>query len=187
MKQILVFVLPMLFAGCVGGGGKATVFLRLTSVEGTAKASAHAPTPVAVAAVDLPALIDREEFTTAAAGTQMQVTGDARWAGSLGEMIRLCLAQDLAHRTSVTVLMPGDPVPAGGVRTVHASIQTFLPDASGKVTLEADWWLTAPDGHTLGPRGRFRVALPGQPAPPAEAQTMSEALGKLADAMAAAL
>ncbi|MGH7997497.1 MAG: PqiC family protein, partial [Opitutaceae bacterium] len=132
--------------------------------------------------------IDRVGFTTATGPATLHVAGKTRWAGPLGAMTRLVLARDLASRLpGATVLMPGDPVPPGGVREVRVNIQDFMPGRSGRVSLEADWTIAAPDRQTILHRGRFHVALPGGGKPAAEARTMSETLGRLADAIADAL
>ena len=47
-----------------------------------------------------------------------------------------------------------------------------------------DWW---PDGQAVLRQGRFHLTLPGGTEPGAEAETMSAALGRLSDAIAAAL
>jgi uncharacterized lipoprotein YmbA len=179
----------ILLAGCLGGGGgKPTTYLQLKAVASGRKVEGNGGPPVAVAAIELPAALDRQDFIVAMSGTQMQINGSARWSGPLADMIRLALAQDLASRLlGTTVLMPGDPVPNGGARQVHASIQTFLPDANGSVDLQADWWVTAPDGHTVQRQGRFHFVVHGANNPPAEAEGMSGALGHLADTIAAAL
>src|SRR6185312_12451544 len=118
--KFLPLVLALSLTACAGGGGKPTQFLRLTpdtaSPSSQPAASAeHKGAAIAVAPVELPPTLDRTEFTTAGAGAQLNVTAEAKWAGSLADMIRLVLAQDLAaHAEHATVLMPGDPVPNGG-------------------------------------------------------------------------
>jgi uncharacterized lipoprotein YmbA len=100
-------------------------------------------------------------------------------------MAQITLARDLAARLPAThVLMPGDPLPGAGARQVLVTIQHFLPDQSGVVTLNADWSIVAPDGQTVRAQGRFHIRLPGGAQPGAEAATMSTALGGLADTIA---
>jgi uncharacterized lipoprotein YmbA len=100
-------------------------------------------------------------------------------------MVQTALARDLAAcLPNANVLMPGDPLPAGGARQVRVNIQRFLPDQYGTVTLDADWSITTPDGETVREQGRFHTSLPGGAQPSAEAATMSAALGRLAGTIA---
>lgn len=185
MKHAL-WIAALMLAGC--SSGKPTVLLRLVAVAPTEPPRAAPGAAVAVAPLELPATLDRSEFVTSNGGTALRAEAGAEWAGGLSEMARGVLAQDLARRLrQTTVLMPGDPVPPEGVRTVHVVVQTFLADASGAVTLQADWWLAQGGSATPAQRGRFVRTLPGPPGPPDEAKTMSRALGALSDTIASAL
>lgn len=174
----------LLLAGCAG---RPTTYLALAPAGQVRPQSAAIPA-LAVSAVDIPPAIDRLHLTTGAAPGVLRVAGDTEWAGPLGPMARIVLAQDLAARLpGCTVLMPGDVPPPGGTASVHVTIQDFMPDAAGTVTLRADWSVAAPSGRTRLAHGRFARAVPGGSQPAAEAQSMSIALGALADAIAAGL
>lgn len=175
----------LLALGLAGCAGKPTTYLTLSPVPGPARVAAGAP--LAVSRIDIPPAIDRSGFTTATGPATLSVAGDTKWAGPVGVMGQIALARDLADRLSgVQVLMPGDPLPAGGARQVQVNIQTFLADGSGAVTLDADWAITGSDGAAVQQQGRFDVTLQGGTKPAEEAATMSRALGELADRIAAA-
>lgn len=143
--------------------------------------------PVAVAPVEIPAVLDQAGLMVATGAAALETAPDARWAGPFDGLARNALARDLAAREpGLKVLAPGEPVPPSGARTVHVTIEVFRPDGSGAVTLSATWWLTGPAGQELH-RAAFRTVVPGAANSEAEAATMSAALGQLADAIARAL
>lgn len=174
-------------ASCAGGGPSNYVTLTAVAPASGMRAAAQG-TPVAVAPVQIPPAIDRTEFTTATGATTLEVAGKVQWAGPLDGLIRLALARDLAERLAgATVLMPGDAAPPGGARAVQVNVVKFVADASGSVTLDADWWVTAPDGRFTLPRSRFHAVVPGGSKPGAEARSMSEAVARLSDRIARSL
>ncbi|HTJ91020.1 MAG TPA: PqiC family protein [Acidocella sp.] len=185
MRTGALLICVLVLSGCAG---KPTTYLALAPTGTVQPQSLPAVPVLAVSAVDIPPAIDRLHFTTGTAPGVLHVAGDTVWAGPLGPMARIVLAQDLAARLrGSTVLMPGDALPPGGAATLHVTIQSFMPDEAGTVSLQADWSVAAPDGKTILARGRFAHTMPGGSQPAAEAQTMSTALGGLADAIATAL
>jgi uncharacterized lipoprotein YmbA len=185
MRTRALLMCVLVLSGCAG---RPTTYLALAPT-GTARPQTVPAVPVlAVSAVDIPPAIDRLHLTTGTSPGVLHVAGDTVWAGPLGPMARIVLAQDLATRLpGSTVLMPGDALPSGGTATVHVAIQSFMANEAGTVNLQADWSVTAPDGKTILARGRFAHTVAGGSQPAAEAQTMSAALGGLADAIATAL
>lgn len=184
MRKIWITLPFLLLAGCAG---KPTTYLTLQTAGPPAGPPGQEGGPaIAVSQVEIPPSIDRLHFTTATGQGTLHVAGDTQWAGPLGPMSRIVLAQDLAARLpGRDVLMPGDTVPQGGAALVQVTVQKFMPDASGTVTLQADWSVSKPDGNGELARGRFARTVPGAARPAAEAQDMSKALGLLADAIAA--
>ncbi len=180
MPRFVLLLAAVLLSGCAG---KPTTFLTLNEAS-TAQAFGVSGITVAVSRVDIPPSIDRTQFTTATGPATLHVAGDTRWAAPLSGMAQIVLARDLAARLPrADVLMPGDPVPAGGVVQLRVNIQTFIADSAGLVTLDADWSITAPQGQIVK-QGRFNLALQGSVQPGAEAETMSALLGRLADTIA---
>jgi uncharacterized lipoprotein YmbA len=178
-RSLSLLATALALTGCAG---QPTTYLTLSATPPTRADPSAQPVAVAVSRVLIPPSIDRTQFTTATGPSTLHVAGNTRWAGALGSMAQITLARDLAARLPAThVLMPGDPLPAAGVRQVLVNIQRFLPDQSGLVSLNADWTILAPDGQTVLAQGRFHINLPGGTQPGAEAATMSAALGRLAD------
>lgn len=172
--------------GCAGGGGP-SVLLTLRDVPAGVEGGggdAGAKGAFSVAVVDVPPALDRSDFVAATGPTTLKEE-KAQWEGPFADLVRRALTRDLAERLNgATVLAPGEPAPRG-VREVHVAVQSFQPDASGTVTLEADWWVSEPGaGSGTARPNHFRVAVPGGKTPATEAQTMSDALGRLADAVA---
>lgn len=185
MRVVLFLMFLLALSGCAG---KPTTYLALAPVSGTQPIAAGGIPAVVVSTVQIPPEIDRRELTTGTPPGALKVHGKAEWAGALGPMARIVLAQDLASLLQGgNVLMPGDPLPPGGARIVHVTIQQFMPDDAGKVSLEADWFVAARDGTRVLAHGRFARMVAGGSRPAAEAQSMSQALGELAGSIAKAL
>lgn len=180
-----IWVLPLVLAGCAGAP---TTYLSLDAAPPAQFYRLAGGPPVAISQFALPPQIDRLHFVTRTGPATLHVAGGAEWAGPLDGLARIALAQDLAARLQgVNVLMPGDPVPPGGVMQVVVNVQIFSADARGRITLAADYSFRPPAGQGAPALGRFAVTLGGEPEPGAEAQTMSQALGRLADALARAM
>lgn len=185
---ILISISAVLLSAACGGGGKPSVYLTLAATPAGGEASNRETSgpPISVERVEIAPELDRTLFTTAAGTATLQVEGNVHWAAPLSALARQALARDLADRLpGASVLMPGDPNPPGKARRVHVNLLEFRPDASGRVTLEADW--SAETSEQVPPKtGRFHLQIPGGANPSAEAATMSEALGRLADTIAQA-
>lgn len=187
--SIICLLLPAL-AGCAG---KPTTYLMLTPAPPAQNVppaqNLSAPgAPVAVSHVQIPPVLDRTQYTTTTGTATLHVAGKARWAAPLGGLVQSALARDLAALLPATqVLMPGDPVPPAGVRQVQVTLQTFMADSAGQVTLDADWTIMAPDGQRVLAQNRFHDTLAGPARPGGEAETMSTLLGRLAAAIAQAM
>lgn len=143
--------------------------------------------PIEVGHVELPGTLDRQSMVIRGQGTDIEVSDQDRWAAPLDELTRRALTADLRSRLGVAVVLaPGDPAPPGGVGVVALNFQQFSGDSTGRVTLEADWTLQRPDGHA--PQRTRHVDLHVTAAsggPDAIAGAMSQALGQLADDIAA--
>ncbi len=162
----------------------ANTYLTLTSVPSGQKWPASSTKPIAISRPDIPPEINREHFTVEAGPSTLFVAGNVTWAAPLRGMIQLVLAQNLAARLpNVRVLMPGDPVPPGGVRQVIVNIQQFIPTRQGKVSLQADWAILSPSVQSQR-HGYIRLSITGGMTPADEAHTMSIALAELAERIA---
>ena len=140
-----------------------------------------------VGQVTLPAMLDRLSFVTREDANRIAVSDQDHWAAPLDGMIRHVLAADLARRLPAgAVVAPGDPVPPGA-HSVTLTVREFLGDASGHVTLDADWAVSRGNGRAAPVHRETitREAASGDSG--AIAAAMSQALGILADRIASAL
>ena len=179
-------LLVLFFLAACGSSAK-TNFYALEPLPSAQPVSAQGPdTPVSVDRVELPAMLDRLSLVTEGPGNRISVSDTDRWAAPLDEQIRRTLTEDLRRRLPEgTVLAAGDPTPPG-TRMITLNVQQFVVDATGQVTLEADWSLH--DGERTGDvrHVRLRVATEGRGGD-AIAASMSRALGELAERISAEL
>ncbi|HEX5176956.1 MAG TPA: PqiC family protein [Chthoniobacteraceae bacterium] len=143
--------------------------------------------PVQLAAVHLPPSLDRRQMVSMTDQNSVKVSETNRWSGALDEMVRNVLSQDLAARLPKgKVILPEAPAP-GNTGTLVVTIAQFGPDASGEVKLNGSWALLNAGSPT--PVLERDVLLNAGPAasPDATAAAMSQALGQLANKIAAAL
>lgn len=169
----------LLLAGCAS---TPTTYLMLAPVKGEVRSGLAGP--ISVAHVAMPAAIDRLYLTSATGANTIRVADHARWVAPLGGEAQSVLAADLAARLPGTrVLHPGDRAPKGGDRDVVVNVTRFLP-MPGRVVLRADWTITGRRRHhPVIASGRSRIVVSSSGTPAAAAGAMSQALGKLADAM----
>lgn len=180
MKIFAPLFLVALLAGCAS---TPTTYLRLAPVAGPTIGGAGPA--VAVAHIATPPAIDRLYLTSLTGPTTLHVANHARWVAPLGGMMQGVLARDLAARLPDTeVPLPGDPAPHGGARVVSVTVATFLPEP-GRVVLDADWRVTSRRHHRIVADGRAHIVVPAGATPALQAQAMSEAIGRLADRIAA--
>ena len=100
-------------------------------------------------------------------------------------MIQRVLAEDLRQRLPLgRVALPGDPTPDKGVSELAVTIVRFMPDAGGRVVLVADWSLRA-GSNGASPTQSAAVSVPASAGTQDIVVGMSQALGKLADQIAA--
>lgn len=188
-RSVPALVLLLLLAAC--GSSPPTHFFTLTAVPAgrTAHADRLRGPPLQVRDIQLPATLDRTEMVLRGPGPQVQVIGEDRWAAPLVGMIRETLTKDLRDRLGENaVLSPGAPEPPGGVQVLILNVQQFAADATGQVTLDADWSLGRgnPPKAAVSRHASIRTAA-GSSQPAAVAEGMSRALGELADRIAARL
>jgi len=186
MRRWMALAVSLLIAGCTAA--PPITYLRLAPVPGPTLTATG--TPVTVAHVVMPPVVDRLALVTETGESTLETAENANWAAPLDEMATTVLAQDLASRLPrIAVLMPGEVLPSGGVRTVRVDVLRFLPvngASRGYVALDADWQVLSAPG-TVTESGRSGIRVPRAPGAPAAAAAMSTALGRLADRIAAAL
>jgi uncharacterized lipoprotein YmbA len=189
MKQrALVVLLPLLLL--VGCGSSPKTHFHTLVPEPPAQGASPMPgtgLPIQIGDVNLPGTLDRQSLVTRGPGTTLNVSDQDRWAAPLDELIRRALTSDLRDRLGVErVLAPGDARPPGGVLVVALNIQRFSGDSAGDVVLDTDWTIgkTTPDGALQTHHALLRVKA-ASGSPDAITAAMSQALGQLADEIAA--
>lgn len=176
-------LLLVLVAGC---SSPPTRYYVLSSVGGSRLAAASGTPALRVDRVRIPGDLDTSQIVTHLDANRVQVSGTSRWAGPLDEMIRRVLSADLAAR-----LPPGrviDPYQQAGpeVGSLTVDIHQFYADPTCQVRLRAAWQLTEPHAAMLAALEDVLVPPAGK-CPDALAATMSQALGRLSDRIAAAV
>jgi uncharacterized protein len=185
MMRACCLALLFLLAAC--GGSPPTRFFTLDPIGSPIGGVARNVGAVTVGQVTLPAMLDRLSFVTREDANRISVSDQDRWAAPLEGMIRHVLAADLARRLPAgAVVAPGDPVPPGA-RSVTLTIREFLGDASGHVALDADWAISRGNRDDAPIHRETITREAGSGDAGAVAAAMSQALGVLADRIAAAL
>jgi uncharacterized lipoprotein YmbA len=185
---MLFALLPL--AGCGSSPPTRFFILRAVPPRTPARVAGSGP-PVQVAPVTLPAALDRASLVTGGAGNRIEVSDRDRWVAPLDGLVRQTLSDDLRARLPAgQVLDPGTPAPAGGMRSVNLVVQHFMAESGGPVVLEGDWTVSLAGGNRHTPpvthHERVQAAVTGQDGE-AVAAAMSQALGELADRIAAGL
>jgi len=181
MKVQLVLAAALLLSGC--GSSPKTQFFVLDPVDG---AHVSQGKPIQVAAVHIPADLDREEMVSEKAPGQLDMDSPKRWGAPFDEMVQRTLTQDLARRLpQQDVIFPNEPAPAGTLKVV-VDILSFGGDPSGQVKFDGSWSLV-PAGSDQAVMDRH-VQLTGAAAndQASQVQAMSKILGQLSDQIAAA-
>lgn len=137
---------------------------------------------VAVGQVSIPPVIDSSFLTTGDSENTLNINYNVQWAAPLEPMVQTILACDLSERlTGHSVLMPGDNIP-NDILIVSVNVITFLPYAD-HVVLAADWRASSGKKQEVL-EGRVHIFVASSTSAKDQAQSMSQALGQLADKIA---
>lgn len=147
------------------------------------------PQTLALGSLDLPMLIDRPQIVRRIDGNRVETLEFDRWAEPLADGLRSTLAGDLAARLPGTTVLPVAGSSVGeGTAVLAVTVLRFDADATGNVVLDAQWSLS-PGGGTGGRKSgptREIVEVPSAgTGPDAQVRAMSQAVGALADRIAA--
>ena len=184
MRAVTAFGLAstLLLSGC--GSSPKTNFYALNIVP--ARAGRHAGSGhVQLAAVHVPPALDRQQMVRMSGENTVEISDTNRWSAAFDEMVRNVLAQDLMARFPAgALILPEAPAPPG-TATLVVTLTRFGPDASGEVKLDGSWsLLNGASGAAVLDRD-FHISSGAAPNADAMAAAMSQALGELADRMAA--
>lgn len=164
-------------------------FYVLDSVPAESAPPAVEGAPLIVDDVVIPESLERPEIVRRLDRYRVAVSDVDRWAAPLAPMIRDVLIQDLAERLPPgQVAVSGRPGEVWPARTLVVTIHEFAGRPDGSVLLEASWAVLEgrEEEAVLRERQAIEVAGSGRGAA-AQAETMSRALGRLADRIVAGL
>lgn len=179
MRRVAAGIALMALAGC--GSSPPTHFFTLDPTAPQTEVKAASDAPIQVASVHIPAALDRLSMVRGEQDHQLTISDQDRWGAPFDDMTRRVLTQDLSRRMPPGMVLPPDAKLSGDARGVVVDILDFQPDASGRVTLDADWTLL--QGDPAKPILRRSVHLTDQGSDSAadQAAAMSRLLGQLAD------
>jgi uncharacterized lipoprotein YmbA len=175
----------LVLAGC--GSSPPTRFYTLAAAPAEASSPVAVPgTPIRVAAVTVPAELDRPQIVRREDATRLDIATLDRWAAPLEDQIRRVLSEDLSARLPGGVIAPTAPSVPAGTRSVTLDIDRFDADRSGHVVLAGEWALVVDNRALMRQAETIELDAAGTEAADAPA-AMSRALGRLADRIAARL
>ena len=180
MKRTAI-VLCLLTASCGLMKRVPNTFYALDTVPGAAARANVAGTPIGIDGIELPPGLDRREVTARATDNKLDVRGHHQWASPLEDMVIHTLSFDLASRLPEgMIVLPGQAKP-GAMRSLYVTFEDLAPGPDNVFVLDARWTLGEMTRHE-----RITVPLTSNESS-AVAAAMSQALGQLADRIAAAL
>jgi hypothetical protein len=184
--RLCIALTALILAGC--GASDHSRFYVLTEHPAlVARATAAAPTTIALGAVKLPAALDRPQMARRLNSDEISYSEYDRWAGPLDEMFRRVLIADLEGRLPLGTILIDNPTSPANL-TIAVDVLRFDADAAGQVTLKARWQMLDRSGSLVGIPRDATIVKPGsgQDAE-AVAATMSLAVADLATQIAANL
>lgn len=180
----LLLTLSALLAACASPPTRYYVLSRVGGGRLTAPTGALG---LRVDRVRIPSELDRSQIVRRLDANRLEVASTRRWAAPLDEMIRRVLSADLAARLPPgLVIDPYLPLQRGTARSLRVDIHELYGGPGCEVTLSAAWLLTGPEHQVLTGTADLDVPSAGR-CPDALAATMSAALGRLSDRIAAAV
>ncbi|MGH7101728.1 MAG: PqiC family protein [Acetobacteraceae bacterium] len=174
-----VFLASLLLAGCASP--KPTLF-SLDALPGPIVEAPHRV--ILVREVSLARYLDRSPIVHSSAEYRLDLYANDWWGELPGPMFTRVLAADLARRLPASTVLPETvAMTVTPDLSVEVSVQMFDEDASGALVLAAAYALPGPRGTP--PPATFRTSVrPSSPGVTGQVAAMSEALGRLADAIA---
>ena len=154
-----------------------------SAVETTAAAGV---VPLGLAVAELPPGLDRRDVVVRESEHRLDVRGNDLWSAPLGRLVLHTLAVDLAERLPRgSVVLPGQTVPAGGVRSLDLAFAELAAGPEPQVVLDVRWSLAGGGPGAPGLGGEERVVEPIDSLDSASvAAGLSRALAALADRLA---
>lgn len=179
-------LLVALLAGC--RSSPPAHFFVLDPIPAQQRATVASGTLVQVAAVNIPASLDRQEMVRESATGSLQISDTHRWGAPLGDMAQNVLTRDLIERLPAGAVLPPRTNAPQNTYEITVDLLQFGADAAGKVVLDGGWSLYRLGSDT--PVMNRQVELNEPTAAPdysSQVQAMSRLLGRMADDIAGSL
>ena len=163
-------------------------FYVLDPVPAQQRSSTAAGTLVQVAAVNIPASLDRQEMVREGATGSLQISDINRWGAPLADMTQNVLTRDLTGRLPVGAVLPPRTNAPPGTFEITVDLLQFGRDATGNVVLDGGWALYRLGSDTPVMNRQVKLSEePGAADYPSQVQAMSRLLGRMADEIAGSL
>ncbi|HKO58504.1 MAG TPA: ABC-type transport auxiliary lipoprotein family protein [Thermoanaerobaculia bacterium] len=181
-------LLPILIlTGCGLFSRSQSKFYSLDRIPPAAPPAAVAAVPVAIDGIELPPGLDRREVVVRQADHKLEVRSAEQWSASLQPLVLHTLAFDLAARMPEgMVILPGAAKPTGAIRSVDVVLEELAAGPNPVVVLDGRWTVTEPGRGRVTQHERITVDIASLDSANI-ATGMSQAVGMLADRMAAQL
>jgi uncharacterized protein len=182
-RLLLVALAGAAFAGCSTSAPPR--LYTLASRPGPTLA--HGPATIAVRDVALAKYLDRPQIVRRGGVYQLEAAEFDRWGEPLSDMVTRVLIEDLSQRLPGSqVFRDASPTATDAQATLEIDISRFDADPDDTVVLAARWALR--HGEQPGPAQSARfTAKPASKSTTDLVAAMSDALGQLADRIAASL
>lgn len=162
-------------------------FYVLDPIPAQRRAATATGTVVQVAAVNIPASLDRQEMVREGASGSLQISDLNRWGAPLADMTQNVLTRDLAERLRSGAVLPPRTAAPPGTFEVTVDLLQFGRDASGNVVLDGGWALYRLGSDTPVMSRPLKLSEEaGAPDYASQVQAMSRLLGRMADDIAGA-
>jgi len=160
---------------------------RIRSTARAGSTQPGEPTKVSVKTVQIAKHLDRPQMVRYSDAYQLQTSEFERWGEGFSDMTTRVLVENLAQRLPHDqVFAASGALTTAGDVSVEVDIVRFEPDPQGTVLLDARWAAVPRQGPDQGIRSeQIQVKMASDSAAD-QVAAMSEALGQLADRIAAA-
>jgi uncharacterized protein len=132
-------LLVMVLGGCRSSPPKH--FYVLDPVPPQQRSTPATGTVVQVAAVNIPAALDRQEMVREATTGSLRISDVNRWGAPLADMTQNVLTRDLTERLPAGTVLPPRTNPPRDTFEITVDLLQFGSDATGNVVLEGGWAL----------------------------------------------
>lgn len=178
-RRTAILLLVAILAGCRSSPPKR--FYVLDPIPAPERSSAATGKVVQVAAVNIPASLDRQEMVREGANGSLQISDINRWGAPLADMTQNVLTRDLAARLPAGAVLPPRTNAPPGTFEITVDLLQFGRDATGNVVLDGGWALYHLGSDTPVMNRQVKLSEGGSTDYASQVQAMSRLLGRMAD------